>query len=137
MASTGCMMHSWKRSISCFSIKGTSSLAPETKSTQIFHIMTFVPMLLIFPCWNDRLQCYGMVVSCKVTWQALFYTWFFVLDEQLKKYCFSHNHKFFSVIKKRILNHLNVDPTKWSNTLKQFVCSWVCLTFLRGWHLKR
>ena len=40
-----------------------------------------------------------------------------------------------------LLYPLNANPTKWSNTLKQFVgcCGrivWVCLTILRGWRLK-
>ena len=39
------------------------------------------------------------------------------------------------------LNPLTTKPTKWSNTLKQFVdcCRqivWVCLAILRGWRLK-
>ena len=35
-----------------------------------------------------------------------------------------------------LVNPLNANPTKWSNTLKQFVDFWVCLTILCGWHLK-
>ena len=36
---------------------------------------------------------------------------------------------------------LIANPTKWSNTIKQFVCNsrrifWVCLTISWGWHLK-
>ena len=39
------------------------------------------------------------------------------------------------------VNPLSADPTKWSNTLKQFVGNswrivWVCLTILLGWHFK-
>ena len=39
------------------------------------------------------------------------------------------------------LNPLSADPTKWSNTLKQFVDKsrlivWVCLTILWGWRLR-
>ena len=38
-------------------------------------------------------------------------------------------------------NPLSTNPTKWSNTLKQFVCccwriAWVCLIILQGWPLK-
>ena len=40
-----------------------------------------------------------------------------------------------------IINPLSANPTKWSNTLKQFVGEsrwivWVCLTILWGWRLK-
>ena len=40
-----------------------------------------------------------------------------------------------------LLNTLSVNPTKWSNTRKEFVGNsrqivWVCLTILWGWHLK-
>ena len=40
-----------------------------------------------------------------------------------------------------ILNPLRANPTKWSNTFKQFVSCcrrivWVCLTILWGWRLK-
>ena len=35
-----------------------------------------------------------------------------------------------------LVNPLNANPTKWSNTLKQFVDFWVCLTILCGWYLK-
>ena len=36
---------------------------------------------------------------------------------------------------------LSANPTKWSNTLKQFISNslrivWVCLTILLGWRLK-
>ena len=39
------------------------------------------------------------------------------------------------------LTPLNANPTKWSNTLKQFIGNsrriiWVCLTILWGWRLK-
>ena len=46
-----------------------------------------------------------------------------------------------SAIWKRSLDTLRAKPTKWSNTLEQFVgfCRriiYVCLTILYGWHLK-
>ena len=35
------------------------------------------------------------------------------------------------------INSLSANPTKWSNTFKQFRrIVWVCLTILWGWHLK-
>ena len=39
------------------------------------------------------------------------------------------------------INHLSGNPTKWSNTFKQFVgnsrrIAWVCLTILWGWRSK-
>ena len=41
----------------------------------------------------------------------------------------------------RTVNPLSANTTKWPNTFKQFVGNtrrivWVCLTILRGWHLK-
>ena len=47
-----------------------------------------------------------------------------------------------STIVKRKVNLLSANPTKWSNTLKQFVGNswrrvvWMCLTILPGWSLK-
>ena len=40
-----------------------------------------------------------------------------------------------------IFNPLSANPTKWSNTLKQFVGNrrliiWVCYTILKGWYIK-
>ena len=55
-------------------------------------------------------------------------------------------HKFlikiaFPVLFLRFFNPLRANPTKWSNTLKQFVgnsrqIAWVCLTILWDWRLK-
>ena len=46
---------------------------------------------------------------------------------------------FRAIKKSHILNPLSASPTKWSNTLKQFVAIcrrivWVCLTILWNWH---
>ena len=38
------------------------------------------------------------------------------------------------IMLKKYLNPLSANPTKWSKTLKQFVC--LCLTILWGWRLK-
>ena len=50
-------------------------------------------------------------------------------------------HLFDFRVKQRFFNPLGASPTKWSNTLKQFVACcqqivWVCLTILWGWHLE-
>ena len=47
----------------------------------------------------------------------------------------------FKNAKKYNANPLSANPTKWSNTLKQFVgfyrqIVWVCLAILRDWRLK-
>ena len=49
--------------------------------------------------------------------------------------------RFVSTWNKRKVNPLSANPTKWSNTLKQFVGNsrrivWVCLTILWGWRFK-
>ena len=54
-------------------------------------------------------------------------------------YVTSHK-KWYMFVFKVYFNPLNANPTKWSNTLKQFVSNsqwivWVCLTILLGWRL--
>ena len=71
--------------------------------------------------------------------------WLF-LDSNTLQYC----HKITESVKVKgnigtiwieCLNYLSANPTKWSNTLKQFIgnsqlMAWVCLIILWGWHVK-
>ena len=49
-----------------------------------------------------------------------------------------NSREFYGLEIHKKINPTNVNPIKWSNTLKQFVwIVWVCLTNFRGWRLKR
>ena len=57
--------------------------------------------------------------------------------QQMNNHIFLQNNSNYIVS----FNPLNANPTKWSNTLKQFIgcCRrifWVCLNILWGWRLK-
>ena len=118
------------RSNSEINISWIVTRTSKQKLKQLFTACTLVSSFVIltsFVTWNPKSLRYHVFV--KVLFGAKGY-------KNITNFCCKNNHE-----RNWDLIPLSAKPTKWSNTLKQFVGKsrrtvWVCLNILWDWRLK-
>ena len=83
---------------------------------------TLLKVTLLRGCFSHFLNCTNATKSCNASHMKTILSWIFVVT----------SYKMIELWK--LLNHLNANPKKWSNTPKQFVGN--LPTILWGWRLK-